>query len=426
MAHQPELKIGEVILSGKYQVLEFLGEGNVSQVYRVHHLDLDADRAVRVVSQSMLGPDSGQWAECYNLFQLEAQLAAQVEDENVLRVYDFQQAEDRLYLVMEFAGGGSLARRLQDGPLPVEQAVSIARDAAAGLKALHKQRVVHCHVTPSSILLDAWGQAKIADLGGAQSPWNSGYRTTEDRSAQSFLPYQSPEQAQGVAYLTPSSDVYSLGCVLFEMLTGQRWSNARAAEQTPRDLRPELSPQLEAVLARMLREERGRKPGDASDARKRYPTMGDVLAALPASLPLTTTPSPRKQGTQAAQPARKGARVLPLVVLIALIGVAGLFWYGTGGESLDQMPAWEEVLKNAATMPITGELVAKIVNEFDFNEDRIVARKKAIGKTTTAAKQYKPILVVIDKVLALKKANMTVKRLTTAMEKIREMVSSLK
>ena len=339
MAHQPELKIGEVILNGKYQVVEFLGEGTVAQVYRVYHLDLNADRAIKVVSQNRLGPDSGLWGECYNLLQLEAQLAAQVENENVLRVYDFQQAEDRLYLVMELAGGGSLARRLQDGPLPVEQAVSIARDAAAGLGALHKQRVVHCHVTPSSILLDGGGRAKLADLGGAQSPWNSGYRTTEDRSLESFLPYQSPEQAQGVAYLTPSSDVYSLGCVLFEMLTGQRWNDARVAGQGARDLRPEVSPQLEAVLARMLREERGRKPADASDARKRYPTMGDVLAALPATLPLTATPSPRKQGAEARQPARRGARVLPLVLLIALIGVAGLFWYGTAGQSLDQMPA---------------------------------------------------------------------------------------
>jgi hypothetical protein len=90
------------------------------------------------------------------------------------------------------------------------------------------------------------------------------------------------------------------------------------------------------------------------------------------------------------------------------------------------VPAWEEVLKNAATMPITGELVAKIVNEFDYCEDRIVARKTEVGKATAAAKQYRPILVVIDKVLALKKADLTVKRLTTAMVRIREMVKKLK
>ena len=334
--------MGDVVLGSRYRVDALLGQGTVAQVYRVRHLDLDTERILKVVSQDRLGTDPGLWAECHSLFELEAQVAAQVESDHVLRVHDFQQVEDRLYLVVEYAPGGSLARRLREGLLPVEQAVSITRDIAAGLEALHKQRVIHCHVTPSNILLDSDDGAKVAGLGGSQSPWNSAYRTPRQSQllSESCLSYQSPEQTQGVAYLTPSSDVYALGCVLFEMLTGQRWSDVRGTAQRVRDLRPEVSPQLDTVLERMLREERGRKATDASDPRKRYPTMGAVLDALPATLPLTARPSRRRTNTEIRQPPRVGARIaLTCLAIAVLVALAALLVRFGAGQTTDMLSA---------------------------------------------------------------------------------------
>ena len=281
---KPELETGQFILNGKYRVLEFLGQGAFAQVYRVRHLELKVDRAVKVVSRDTPGVGSTVLDDFRARFRLEAQLGARLDHPNVIRIHDFEEAEGRLYLVMEYAPGGSLPGQLREqGPLPVADAVRLTLEAAAGLEALHGLGAVHRDVKPSNILLDGQGHAKLADLGLAQLPGGPSRRSM----AGSLAPghpgtpeYMSPEQESTSGYLTPSSDVYSLGSVLFELLTGRLWKEAMTNVEDVRELRAEVPASVAAVLTRMLREEPGRRKGDADAAAKRYLTMGPVRQAL--------------------------------------------------------------------------------------------------------------------------------------------------
>ena len=322
MAQEPELEPGQVILNGRYRVDAFIGQGRCAQVYRIHHLELKEDRALKVVNVHR-GCADGTPADAARVrFQTEAQLGSQFEDPNILRVHEFVEDSERLYLIMEYAAGGSLAARLRDGPLSIGQSVRIVQEVAEALNVLHASRVVHRNVNPFSILLDPDGHAKVGNLGWAQLPWGAETLPGAETAEGDCALYHSPEQRQGATYLTPSADVYGLGCVFFEMLTGRRWlggpHHARSSDapRIVRRLRPEISPQLAFVLGRMLREERGRKPADATDARRRYPAMVDLLDALEGDLEVL----PRRRRAERRQ--KWGLACLASLLLVICLVVA--------------------------------------------------------------------------------------------------------
>jgi serine/threonine protein kinase len=203
---RPALQPGDLILNGKYRVVDFLGQGAFAQVYRAHHLELKVDRAVKVVSQDTPGVGSSVLDDYRARFRQEAQLGAKLDHPHVIRIYDFEEAEGRLYLVMEYAPGGSLARLVGErGPLPVEEAVRLTLEAAAGLEALHQLGTVHRDVKPSNILLDGQNHAKLADLGLAQLPGGPSRRSMAGSLAPSHPgtpEYMSPEQETTSGFLT--------------------------------------------------------------------------------------------------------------------------------------------------------------------------------------------------------------------------------
>ena len=150
--------------------------------------------------------------------------------------------------------------RNRDAPAgsdPVQaDAALIALDVAEGLEIVHRLGAVHRNVKPSNVLFDTEGNAKIADWGLAQVPRRRSIR--QDSEGRGPIhpgtpEYMSPEQALTTTYLTPSSDVYGLGCVLFEMLTGRLWQEAMVTVDSVREIRPEVPPGLEGVLWKMLR-----------------------------------------------------------------------------------------------------------------------------------------------------------------------------
>ena len=158
-------------------------------------------------------------------FIQEAKIGAQIRDDNVIAVYALEQhgQEDDLWLLVgEFAAGGSLATRIATKVLPVEQVVEIAIQICKGLDAIHRSPLngVHRDIKPSNILFDQLGRTKVADLELVQSYGMSGARSQGMGGAQPGTPgYMSPEQETETGYLTPASDIYSLGCVMFEALT---------------------------------------------------------------------------------------------------------------------------------------------------------------------------------------------------------------
>lgn len=274
------LSSGDLILNGQYRIERLIGRGAFAEVYLARHLRLDVLRAVKVLRRDMDGVGSTTYAQYRDAFSQEARLTAQLDHPHVIRAYDFAENTERgeLYLVMEYAPGGSLKDLLaKQGPLAVEQVVRLAQDLCDGLIAIHEQLgVVHRDIKPSNILFDELGNAKIGDLGLAQVPGGHSHRSLAGSNAPTHPgtpEYMSPEQGSTVGYLLPSSDIFSLGCVLFEALTGKLYKAPGIYGTRVRNHRPDVPKWLDAVVARSLSETPARMPVDDHNVGKRFRTV---------------------------------------------------------------------------------------------------------------------------------------------------------
>jgi len=290
----PSFPLGSILL-GKYRLEEELGRGAFGVVYRATHLKLQASRAIKILARNTSGMGKERYAEMARRFRQEAQVGAKFEGHpHLIHVYEFEEDEDEgiLALVMEYAPGGSLAQRLEnEGALPVDEAVRIAREVALGLAALHQADIVHRDIKPSNILFDAQGRAKVADLGLAQVPHGPSRRSRLSMGINhpGTPHYMSPEQRDSPAPLRPSSDVYALGAVLFEMLTGRQYA-IQPLDTRVRDLRPEVPQWLDDLTSLML----------ASDPKIR-PQNGQEVARLLAEKGRRTEQRPRQKAEPAPQ-----------------------------------------------------------------------------------------------------------------------------
>ncbi len=292
---------GDVILGNKYRVERCLGRGGFAEVYLVTHTALNAPRAVKVLHRKAPGVGSTDMRIYRERFTLEAQLGAQIDDPHIIRVYDFFEEEDEaLYLIMEYAPGGSLydyieaVRKRKRPPLSVEEVVRLGIDVANGLAALHEQQIVHRDLKPSNVLFDAKGRAKVGDLGLAQIPGGPSMRSQVSGpiSHPGTPAYMSPEQMDTYGYLTPASDVFSLGAVLFEALTGKVYRGVRPGTRA-RELRKDVPHWLDDLIARMLAEDPQERPWDGTEVAKlveqgmaNHPQVGSV-AVIPSKSPET-------------------------------------------------------------------------------------------------------------------------------------------
>ncbi len=261
------------ILLNKYRIDALAGQGAFAHVYRATHLSLNAPRALKVLRRDAPGIGSTEYADYRARFQLEARLGAGLDHPHVIRVYDFEQDGDVLILVMEYAAGGSLAERIAAAReagsfIPIDEAVRIAREAAAGLAALHALDVVHRDVKPSNLLFDAQGRVKVSDLGLAQIPHGPSQRSLGGSLAvphPGTPAYMSPEQQFTTAYLPPASDIYSLGVTLFELLTGRAYKNLKPGTRLSK-VRWAAPAWLDEIAGRMLADEPRTRPWDGGEA----------------------------------------------------------------------------------------------------------------------------------------------------------------
>lgn len=191
-----------------------LGQGGMATVYLALDEELDRPVALKILADNLAGD-----ATFRDRFEREARLAARLSHPNVVRIFDVGESDGRPFIVMEYVEGDTLADELgRHGPLPPERAVDLALQICSGLEAAHASGLVHRDVKPRNLLLRPDGVLKIADFGIARAAEST--RLTEIGTILGTAAYLAPEQAEGVE-ATPAADLYSVGAVLYELLTGR-------------------------------------------------------------------------------------------------------------------------------------------------------------------------------------------------------------
>ncbi len=277
---------------GPYEIRDKLGQGGMATVYRAYQASLN-----RCVAIKVLPPTMAQDAQFVARFRQEALAAGGLSHPNILRIYDADTFEGRHYIVMDYMSGGTLADRLRSGPLPPDAAADIAAQIADALDHAHRRGIVHRDLKPSNILLDEEGRPLLADFGIAQA-LSSGPRLTQTGTSVGTPEYMSPEQGQGLR-VDGRSDVYSLGIVLFQMLTGRIPFQAHTPVATlyqvvhqppppPRQLNPRIPEYLESITLRAL----------AKNPESRFRSAREMAAAL-RQRRAVTVPSPEDDAASA-------------------------------------------------------------------------------------------------------------------------------
>ena len=247
-------------LIGRYRILGELGRGAMGVVYRAEDPALDRVVALKTI---ILGDDAEGRAEYNKRFFLEAKAAGKLTHPNIVTTYDFGEHEGVAYMAMELLKGTELRERMKEGALPAAEAVDIARQVADGLGFAHEHGVVHRDIKPANIMLLARGQVKIMDFGIARM--RAGDHKTSTGIVLGTPKYMSPEQIAGTP-VDHRSDIFSLGIVLYEMLTGARLFAGSDVTQIahnvttldpepPSRVNAELPAMLDFVVARALKKD---------------------------------------------------------------------------------------------------------------------------------------------------------------------------
>lgn len=201
-------------ISGRYKILDTIGGGGMANVYLAHDMILDRNVAVK-----MLRLDFANDEEFIRRFHREAQSATSLAHQNIVSIYDVGEEEDIYYIVMEYVEGQTLKQYIQQySPLRVEAAIDIMKQLTSAIAHAHQNHIVHRDIKPQNILIDRKGNVKITDFGIAMAL--SSTSITQTNSVIGSVHYLSPEQARG-GMANKKSDIYSLGIVLFELLTGR-------------------------------------------------------------------------------------------------------------------------------------------------------------------------------------------------------------
>ena len=263
---------------GKYKLLERIGHGGMAEVYKARHPKLD-----RIVTIKILHGYLAEGKDFLARFEREARSVANLRHPHIVQIHDFDVDHETYYMVMEYIDGGTLQDRMadlaRDGKyLPLDQVMAILDQIAEALDYAHKKDVIHRDIKPSNILLSSSGEAFLADFGIARM-----VSTTQFTSTGALLgtpTYMSPEQCKGQG-LTSVSDIYSLGVILYELLTGQVPFSADTPLELiqkcvnepllpPSLLRPGLPKSIEAVVEKAL----------AKDPAERYQSASELTQAM--------------------------------------------------------------------------------------------------------------------------------------------------
>src|SRR5512137_2767515 len=244
---------------GRYVIKEEIGRGGMATVYHAYDPRFEREVALKVLPREMLHD-----MQFRTRFEREAKTIAALEHSGIVPVYDFGEEDGQPYFVMRYMTGGSLSDRMKKGPLTVAEAAQVMAHIAPGLDEAHAKNIIHRDLKPGNILFDQFNEPYISDFGIAKLAETQG---TVTGSAIIGTPaYMSPEQAQGES-IDGRSDIYGLGVILFEMLTGQQPYHGdtpmsvvvkQITDPVPHilDVRPDLPPDIEAIIGQAMAKDR--------------------------------------------------------------------------------------------------------------------------------------------------------------------------
>ncbi|PAK87476.1 Stk1 family PASTA domain-containing Ser/Thr kinase [Lentilactobacillus parakefiri] len=293
------------VLNGRYEIIGRLGEGGMADVYLAEDLILK-----RKVAVKLLRLDFRDNPKAKKRFQHEAMAATQLDNPHIVGIYDVDEVEGMQYLVMEFVDGEDLKKYIKDNfPIPYAEVVNIMEQICSAVSEAHRHNIIHRDLKPQNILVDKNGYIKITDFGISRAGTED--TMTQTRSIIGSIHYLSPEQIKG-QMATTRSDIYSLGIILYEILTGKVPFNGDTAvsiaikhSQTPmpsvRDFDPRIPQAMENVVLKAT----------AKDPDDRYQTVNEMAADLNTSLDKSRANEPKFTVQPPQNSVDEATRVMP-------------------------------------------------------------------------------------------------------------------
>jgi serine/threonine protein kinase/tetratricopeptide (TPR) repeat protein len=321
--------IGKTI--SHYTILEELGRGGMGVVYLAEDTKLRRSVALKFLTPQALGTEDEK-----TRFIHEAQAAAALNHPNICTVYEIDEAEGRSFIAMEYVEGRSLKDIIASGPMKLEEAQGIAMQIAGALHAAHQKQIVHRDIKPANIMITDEGRVKIMDFGLAKSPGRT--QLTREGTTLGTVAYMSPEQSRGEA-VDSRTDIWSLGVMLYEMVTGQRpfkgeyeqaviYSIMSEAPEPVTALRTGVPVELERIAHKAM----------AKKASDRYQHADELLVDLRAlSAEITTTGIAKGPAKTGFTGKRIGLIFSSVIIIIAALVLARLFLFPEKSETIDSI-----------------------------------------------------------------------------------------
>ena len=317
---------GDRLVAGKYRIVEEIGRGGMGVVYKAEDI-----RLKREVALKFLPPQLADSPELRERFLIEAQAAAALSHPNICVIHEVGEDEDRPYIAMEYVEGETLRDRIKRGPLKPQEALAVITQVTTGLSEAHAKGIIHRDIKSANIMVTTKAQAKVMDFGLAKL--RGGSSLTRTQTTLGTIAYMSPEQARGDE-LDQRTDLWSLGVVLYEMLTGELpFKGDRdlsiihsIVHEEPKPLRqrkPPIPEELQQVVARALRKNRESRYGSAGDMLRDLRKYGEALQAEAAGLFNLRTLLKRL---------RRPAVAVPTTLAVVAIAAGAFFFFKHQGK----------------------------------------------------------------------------------------------
>jgi polar amino acid transport system permease protein/polar amino acid transport system substrate-binding protein len=297
----------------QFEFLEEIGRGGMGVVYKVRQRNLG-----RLAALKVLLPEIGRSAVFIKRFLREAQTLAQLNDANIVQIFESGQSGDLPYLVMEYVEGTSLRRKIKEGDVTPTEALRIVMQICSGLQSAHEEKVVHRDIKPENVLIDRKGRVRIADFGLAKLRKAGVGELTRSQQLMGTYDYMAPEAAEGARDIDHRADIYAVGVVLYELLTGKR----PRGEYVPASRCIPVDARIDPIISRAL----AQKPAD------RFSSVEELKEAIE-EIAAGNAPATRE-----VKPPRLSRLALLGVLVFLGLGVAGIWYFwlqpGESGGSL--------------------------------------------------------------------------------------------